>query len=91
MYKRQGVFDLGLGERGVAVLAPMNRLVAAVHHAAVEHGLEGLDVGGDVYKRQGSALPMSSLAWIMMRRAMNLGSSPASIMRASQYLSLIHI
>ena len=33
----------------------------------------------------GSALPMSSLAWIMMRRAMNLGSSPASIMRASQY------
>ena len=36
----------------------------------------------DVYKRQ--ALPMSSLAWIMMRLAMNLGSSPASIMRASQ-------
>ena len=33
----------------------------------------------------GSALPMSSEARIKMRRAMNFGSSPASIMRASQY------
>jgi hypothetical protein len=33
----------------------------------------------------GSALPTSSEAQIMMRRAMNLGSSPPSIMRASQY------
>ena len=32
----------------------------------------------------GSALPTSSDAWIMILRAMNLGSSPASIMRASQ-------
>ena len=32
----------------------------------------------------GSALPTSSEAQIMMRRAMNLGSSPASSMRASQ-------
>ena len=30
----------------------------------------------------GSAMPMSSLAWIISRRAMNRGSSPASIMRA---------
>ena len=47
--------------------------------------LSGLECGlGD---QQGcrSAFPISSLAWIMMRRAMNLGSSPASIMRASQY------
>ena len=33
----------------------------------------------------GSALPMSSDAAMRMRRAMNRGSSPASIMRASQY------
>ncbi len=30
----------------------------------------------------GSAMPMSSLAEIIRRRAMNRGSSPASIMRA---------
>ena len=30
----------------------------------------------------GSAMPTSSLAWITRRRAMNLGSSPASIIRA---------
>ena len=39
------VLDLGLGERGVAVLAPVHRLVAAVDHALIEHGLEDLDVG----------------------------------------------
>ena len=33
----------------------------------------------------GSALPMSSDAAMNMRRAMNFGSSPPSIMRASQY------
>ena len=33
----------------------------------------------------GSALPMSSEAKMSMRRAMNFGSSPPSIIRASQY------
>ena len=37
------VLNLGLGERGVAVLAPVNRLVAAINHALIEHGLEDLD------------------------------------------------
>ena len=59
-----GVFDLGLGERGVAVLAPMDRLVAAVHHAAVEHGLEGLDVGGVVLvvEREVGVVPIAQNA-----------------------------
>ena len=30
----------------------------------------------------GSAIPMSSLAWTMRRRAMNRGSSPATSIRA---------
>ena len=36
-------------------------------------------------QRLRSAIPMSSDAWITMRRAMKRGSSPASSMRASQY------
>ena len=35
-----------------------------------------------VCRAVGSAMPTSSVAWITSRRAMNLGSSPASIMRA---------
>ena len=42
------VFDLGLGERRVAVRAPVDRLAAAVDGAAVVDGLEDLDVGGVV-------------------------------------------
>jgi hypothetical protein len=42
--------------------------------------------GGDGnLERLGSALPTSSDALMMSRRAMNLGSSPAAIMEASQY------
>ena len=40
------ILDLSLGKSGVAMLAPVHRLVATVDHAAVEHGLEDLDVGG---------------------------------------------
>ena len=32
----------------MAVLAPVDRLMAAIDHALIEHGLEGLDVGGVV-------------------------------------------
>ena len=39
------VLDFRLGERRVAVRAPMNRLAAAIDCAAVEDGLEDLDVG----------------------------------------------
>ena len=42
------VLDLGLGEGGVAVTAPVHGLAAAVDGAAVEDGLEDLDVGGVV-------------------------------------------
>ena len=37
-----------------------------------------------VWSTLGAAMPMSSLARTMRRRAMKRGSSPASIMRASQ-------
>lgn len=40
------VLNLGLGECGVAVLTPVDGLVAAIDHALVEHSLEDLDVGG---------------------------------------------
>ena len=42
------VLDLGLGERRVAVGAPVDRLASAVDGAAVEDCLEDLDVGGVV-------------------------------------------
>ena len=38
------VLDFGLGQRRVAVLAPVHGLMAAIDHAAIEHGLEGLNV-----------------------------------------------
>ena len=59
-----GVLDLGLGQRGVAVLAPVNRLVAAINHALIEHGLEDLDIGGVmlVIERQIGVVPVAEHA-----------------------------
>ena len=59
-----GVLDLGLGQRGVAVLAPVNRLVATIDHALIEHGLEDLDVGGVmlVIERQIRVVPIAEHA-----------------------------
>ena len=56
-----GVLDLGLGQCGVAVLAPVNRLVATIDHALIEHGLEDLDVGGVmlVIERQVGIVPVA--------------------------------
>ena len=42
------ILDLGLGERRVAVGAPVHGLAAAINRALVEDGLEDLDVGGVV-------------------------------------------
>lgn len=59
-----GVLNLGLGERGVAVLAPVNGLVTTIDHALVEHGLEDLDVGGVmlVIERQIRVVPVAKHA-----------------------------
>ena len=59
-----GVLDLGFGKRGMAVLAPVDGLMAAIDHAAVEHGLEDLDVGGIVLmiKRQVRIIPVAEHA-----------------------------
>ena len=59
-----GVLDLSLGQSGVAVLAPVNRLVAAIDHALIEHGLEDLDVGGVmlVIERQVGIVPVAEHA-----------------------------
>ena len=59
-----GVLDLGLGECGVAMLAPVNRLVSAIDHALIEHGLEDLDVGGImlVIERQIGVVPVAEHA-----------------------------
>ena len=59
-----GVLDLGLGQRGVAVLAPVDGLMTAIDHALVEHGLEDLDVGGVmlVIERQIRVVPVAKHA-----------------------------
>ena len=59
-----GVLDLGLGQRGVAVLAPVNRLVAAIDHALIEHGLKDLDISGVmlVIERQIRIVPITEHA-----------------------------
>ena len=59
-----GVLDLGLGERGVAVLAPVNRLVTAIDHALIEHSLEDLDISGImlVIERQIGVVPVAEHA-----------------------------
>ena len=59
-----GVLDLGLGQRGVAVLAPVNRLVAAIDHALIEHGLKDLDIGSImlVIERQIGVVPVAEHA-----------------------------
>ena len=58
------VLDLGLGERGVAVLAPVNGLVTTIDHALIEHGLKDLDVGGIVLviERQIRVVPVAEHA-----------------------------
>ena len=58
------VLDLGLGQRGVAVLAPVNRLVATIDHALIEHGLKDLDVGSVmlVIERQVGVVPVAEHA-----------------------------
>mgnify|MGYP000709541213 CR=1 FL=1 len=59
-----GVLDLSLGQSGVAVLAPVNRLVAAIDHALIEHGLKDLDVGSImlVVERQVGVVPVAEHA-----------------------------
>ena len=59
-----GVLNLGLSKCGVAVLAPVNRLVATIDHALIEHGLEDLDVGGImlVIERQIRVVPVAEYA-----------------------------
>ena len=59
-----GVLNLGLGECGVAVLAPVDGLMTAIDHALVEHGLEDLDVGGVmlVIERQIRVVPVAKHA-----------------------------
>ena len=59
-----GVLYLGLGECGVAVLAPVDGLVTAIDHALIEHGLKDLDVGGVmlVIKRQVGVVPVAEHA-----------------------------
>ena len=59
-----GVLDLGLCQRSMAVLAPVNRFVAAIDHALIEHGLEDLDVGGImlVIERQIGVIPVAEHA-----------------------------
>ena len=59
-----GVLDLCLCQRGVAMLAPVNRLVTAIDHALIEHGLEDLDVSGVmlVIKRQIGVVPVAEHA-----------------------------
>ena len=46
------------------MLAPVNRLVAAIDHALIEHGLEDLDVGGImlVIERQIGVVPVAEHA-----------------------------
>ena len=48
----------------MAVLAPVNRLVTAIDHALIEHGLEDLDVGGVVLviERQIRVVPVAKHA-----------------------------
>ena len=48
----------------MAVLAPVNRLVAAINHALIEHGLEDLDIGGVmlVIERQIGVVPVAEHA-----------------------------
>ena len=59
-----GVLNLGLGECGVAVLAPVDGLMTAIDHALVEHSLEYLDVGGVmlVIERQIRVVPVAEHA-----------------------------
>ena len=59
-----GVLNLGLSKCGMAVLAPVDGLVAAIDHALVEHGLENLDVGGVmlVIERQIGVVPIAEHA-----------------------------
>ena len=48
------VFDLGLGERGAVVPAPVDRLEALVDEALLEESVEGLDdtrLIGEVHRR----------------------------------------
>ena len=59
-----GILDLGLSQRGMAVLAPVNRLVATIDHALIEHGLKDLDIGGVVLviERQIGVIPVAEHA-----------------------------
>ena len=59
-----GVLNLGLSKCGMAVLAPVDGLVAAIDHALVEHGLEDLDVGSVmlVIERQVGIVPVAKHA-----------------------------
>ena len=56
-----GVLDLGFGKSGVAMFAPVNGLMPAVHQAFVEHGLEDLDISSIVLviQRQIGIIPIA--------------------------------
>ncbi len=43
-----GVLNLSFSKSGMAVLAPMNRLVTTVNHAAIKHSLKDLDISSIV-------------------------------------------
>ena len=56
-----------------------------MRHSGYPIDSAALNAAAATLMAMGSALPTSSLAKMRMRRAMNFGSSPPSIMRASQY------
>ena len=69
-----GVLDLCLGQRSVAVLAPVDGLVTAIDHALVEHGLEDLNISGVVLviERQIGVVPIAEHAQATEARLLQL-------------------
>ncbi len=68
--------DLGARERWITAWARLMRASGSPTNSTA------CAAATAVCSAVGSAMPMSSLAWTISRRAMNRGSSPASIMRA---------
>ena len=69
-----GVLDLCLGESGMAMFAPVNGLMAAIDHTAIEHGLENLDIGSVmlVIQRQVGIVPIAEHAQTTETRLLEL-------------------
>lgn len=70
------MFDLGARARAIVAC---ERVSAASGKPIIATACAAATASG---RADGSARPMSSLAEIISRRAMNRGSSPASIIRA---------